>query len=441
MDNFRGGWPILPSLIGMTERWQVPGYDVLELVGFGRTGELWRGRQRSSGQLIALRRLVDPDPTVLAAVRRQATVVRSLPSAHLVRLRGVVGDALVLDHADGGSLAAVLSRRGRLEPGEVVTTVAPLAQALAEAHAHGLVHGHVGLGSVLLTADGRPLLDDLGLAVLRDQGDALDPSGGLAGAADVWALGALAHELLTGEPYTPGAELGSTVPTPLARTVATAVAFDATSRPDAATFASSLLAACPPLPVRGVPAAPPAGPALPAHRRPGRRVLLGTVAGLAVVLGVVATGWWWGRGAVERPARVQAVAAPDWAAVLAGLDATRGRAFADGDVRPLAAVYAPGSPMLRADADLVHQLTVVGRRAVGLRHRVDAVRPVEVAASSVRLRVSEGLTSYAITDLAGHPIERRPAAGLASHDLLLRRGPAGWQVESVSAPSETRLQG
>ena len=220
-----------------------------------------------------------------------------------------MGDAVVLDHADGGSLAAVLARRGRLEPGEVVTTVAPLAQALAEAHAHGLVHGHVGLGSVLLSADGRPLLDDLGLAVLRDQGEALDPSGGLAGAADVWALGALAHELLTGEPYTPGVALGSTVPTPLARTVATAVAFDATSRPDAATFASSLLAACPALPVRGVPAAPPVGPALPAHRRPGRRVLLGTVAGLAVVLGVVATGWWWGRGAVERPARVQAVTA------------------------------------------------------------------------------------------------------------------------------------
>ena len=425
----------------MTERWQVPGYDVLELVGFGRTGELWRGRQRSTGQLVALRRLADPDPSVLAAIRRQATVVRSLPSAHLVRVRAVVGDAVVLDHADGGPLESVLSRRGRLEPGEVVTTVAPLAQALAEAHAHGLVHGHLGLGSVLLTAAGRPLLDDLGLAVLRDLDDALDPSGGLGGSADVWALGALAHQLLTGEPYAPGSELGSTVPTALSRAVAAVVAFDPTSRPDAATFASSLLAACPALPVRGVPAAPAAGPALPAHRRPGRRVLLGTVTGLAVVLGVVATGWWWGRGAVEHPARVQAVAGPDWTAVLERLDATRGKAFADGDVRSLAAVYAPGSPMLRADADLVHQLTVVGRRAVGLRHRVGAVRPVEVATGSVRLRVSEGLTAYAITDLAGHQVERRPAAALASHDLVLRRGPAGWQVESVTAPSEARLQG
>ena len=425
----------------MTERWQAPGYDVLELVGFGRTGELWRGRQRSSGQLVALRRLVDPDPSVLAAVRRQATVVRSLPSAHLVRLRAVVGDALVLDHADGGSLAAVLSRRGRLEPGEVVTTVAPLAQALAEAHAHGLVHGHLGLASVLLTADGRPLLDDLGLAVLRDLDDALDPSGGLGGSADVWALGALAHQLLTGEPYAPGTALGSTVPTPLARTVAAAVAFDATSRPDAATFASSLLASCPALPVRGVPAAPPASAAPLTRRRPGRRVLLGTVAGLAVVLGVVATGWLWGRAAVEHPARVQAVTGPDWVAVLDHLDATRGQAFADGSVRPLQAVYAPGSAMLRADADLVHQLTVMGRRAVGLRHRIAAVRPTEVAAGSVRLRVSEGLAAYVITDLAGHTVERRPAAGLAHYDLLLRRGPTGWQVQSVRSPSAARLQG
>ncbi len=425
----------------MTERWQVPGYDVLELVGFGRTGELWRGRQRSSGQLVALRRLVDPDPSVLAAVRRQATVVRSLPSAHLVRLRAVVGDVLVLDHADGGSLAAVLSRRGQLEPGEVVTTVAPLAQALAEAHAHGLVHGHLGLGSVLLTADGRPLLDDLGCAALRDLDDALDPSGGLGCSVDVWALGALAHQLLTGEPYAPGAVLGSTVPTPLARTVAAAVAFDATSRPDAATFASSLLAACPALPVRGVPAAPPAGAIPLARRHPHRRRLLGTVAGLAVAFGVVVAGWLWGRGSVEHPARVQAVTGPDWAALLDQLDATRGRAFADGDVRPLQVVYPPGSPMLVADAALLGQLSLVGRRAVGLRHRIGAVRPVELTAGSVRLRVSEGLTGYAITDLAGHTIERRPAAGLASRDLLLRRGPAGWQVESVTPSSQVRLQG
>jgi hypothetical protein len=43
----------------------------------------------------------------------------------------------VLDHARGGSLAALLSRRGRLTPGEVVTIAAPLAQALAAAHAAG----------------------------------------------------------------------------------------------------------------------------------------------------------------------------------------------------------------------------------------------------------------------------------------------------------------
>ncbi|MCW2499091.1 MAG: Serine/threonine protein kinase, partial [Frankiales bacterium] len=187
MDRGDGSGAVRPSVAGMTA-WEVPGYDVLELLGFGTTGEVWRARERASGTVVALRRLAGGDRAAVAAVRREATVVRSLPSPHLVRLRTTVraggDDVLVLDHAAGGSLAALLARRGRLDPGEVVTVLAPVADALGQAHQHGLVHGRLGVSSVLLTAQGMPLLDGLGAASLTDAG-AADP------AADVAALGAL----------------------------------------------------------------------------------------------------------------------------------------------------------------------------------------------------------------------------------------------------------
>jgi serine/threonine protein kinase len=130
--------------------WVVPGYDVQELLGFGSGGEVWRARERSSGTLVALRRIAGGDRDAVATVRAHATVVRSLPTPHLVRLRTTtcsgLDDVLVLDHAAGGSLTTVLRRRGRLEPGEVVTAVAPLAEALGQAHAHGLVHGRARPG-------------------------------------------------------------------------------------------------------------------------------------------------------------------------------------------------------------------------------------------------------------------------------------------------------
>ena len=111
--------------------WDLPGYDVMELLGFGSCGEVWRARERSSGRVVALRRLAGGDRQALAEIRRCATVVRSLPSPHLVRLRTTAragrDDVLVLDHADGGSLAALCARRGPLSAGEVVTALALLA--------------------------------------------------------------------------------------------------------------------------------------------------------------------------------------------------------------------------------------------------------------------------------------------------------------------------
>src|ERR671926_261864 len=91
------------------------------------------------------------------AQAREAALLGALDPPHLVRLHEVVHQprrggpprvALVLDLLAGGSLAAVLDRRGRLRPGEVVTALAPVAAALAHAHDRGVVHGDLSPGNV-----------------------------------------------------------------------------------------------------------------------------------------------------------------------------------------------------------------------------------------------------------------------------------------------------
>ncbi len=433
--------------------WDVPGYDVHELLGFGTAGEVWRARHRGSGATVALRRVEGGNRGAVAQIRAQATVVRSLPTAHLVRLRTTTragrDDVLVLDDARGGSLASLLLRRGALQAGEVVTALAPLAEALGQAHAHDLVHGRVSATTVLLTAEGKPLLDGLGLSGLYDADDSHDPTGGLGSSADVWALGALGHLLLTGAApgSSPGQALGTLAPLaplPLVQALETALAFDATTRPGATDLAAALLASCPALPIEGIVAS---ADLIPHGKRPltgvatgvaalrdgaPRRLLVGA-AGLAVLALVIAVGWVWGRQIADRPALVQAapVAAMSWGEVLQRLDSTRARAFAQADPRLLTGVYAADSPALATDAAAVRGLAQARRTAVGVEHEVRLVVPVRLAADRVELRVQEVLGALTVRDATGAVLAAQPAARLVTHVVVLVRGNHGWVIGQV----------
>ena len=280
MDNSHSS-PTQAWLPVVDEVWAVPGYDVEELLGFGATGEVWRAREVASGEVVALKRLrPGADPVAVELLRREATLLRRLDTPYVVRLRAVVGDVLVLDHAPGGSLAALLVRRGALDPGEVVTVAAPLASALAVAHGLGMVHGDVSPANVLFTAEGMPLLADLGVARVPGEDRAgvdgtaeyLDPvvaAGGEPDAAsDVWALAAVCHHLLAGTPPHDGVSaedvldaaraggraplglLAPSVPRALVAAVEAGLASNPAARPDAAAFCSLLRRAHAAAPVR-----------------------------------------------------------------------------------------------------------------------------------------------------------------------------------------------
>lgn len=266
----------------------VGGFRVEAVIGQGTTGTVYRARRTGdeTGQVVALKR-VPPDaaPDVVRRLHGEAMALATLDHPHIVRLIDLVADgagtATVMEYAAGGSLAGLLATTGRLAGDEVVRVAAPLADALAHAHGHGLVHGDVKPSNVLFTSGGAPLLADFGTARrtgrARDGGEVLGTAGYvdpavLEGApvderSDVYGLGALCHEMLTGRP--PGASavhlLGSPAPPALVAVLRRALARRPADRyPDAKAMGAALRAAL------GDTPAPPGGVGLQAGpERPG----------------------------------------------------------------------------------------------------------------------------------------------------------------------------
>jgi eukaryotic-like serine/threonine-protein kinase len=268
----------------MAEKFALSGYVTDELIGFGGTGEVWRAREIANGEIVALKRLRRRGPAATQRLRREAALLAIVAGPHVVRLRQLIveGDetVLVMDYAAGGSLASVLAARPRLPAPEVVTIVAPIAAALADAHARDLVHGDVSPANILFTSDGRPLLADFGVAhalgsapdAVQGTDDYLDPAvtagSPLSSSSDVFALGAVAFHALTGQPVWGSGtsdqiqgraligvresldELAPDVPAALVSVIESALRLDPHERPDARSMSSAVLRACAAAPVQ-----------------------------------------------------------------------------------------------------------------------------------------------------------------------------------------------
>lgn len=159
------------------------------------------------------------DPVLLDRFRREALAAAKVHHPHVVTLFDVAGDGsyLVLEYVEGMSLRDVLNLRGRLRPGEALSLLGPAAAGVSAAHAAGLVHRDVKPENVLLATDGTVKIGDFGLArfaasastTLGDDRFAGTPrytapeavrGESLDARTDVYALGIVLYECLTGRP-------------------------------------------------------------------------------------------------------------------------------------------------------------------------------------------------------------------------------------------------
>lgn len=218
---------------------RVAGYELLELVGEGHMGQVYRALQPRLERVVAVK-IIRPE---LAADERFRERFR-----REMRLAASIDHPSVLpvyeaDEADGTLFAAMrwvagpdlhqlIAERGALGPSQAVRIVDRVAAALEAAHGVGLVHRHLKPTNILLEGD-RVYLADFGLAAAGDsvRGDEVgDPVGGIEYAApellddappdsrtDVYGLGCVLYEMLTGSVPFPPESLAISPPTPGAR--------------------------------------------------------------------------------------------------------------------------------------------------------------------------------------------------------------------------------
>jgi eukaryotic-like serine/threonine-protein kinase len=203
-------------------------YELEELVGTGGMSSVYRAHDRLLERDVALKVLHQQfvaDTDYVERFRREARSVAQLSHPNIVTVidRGEQDGRqfIVFEYIDGENLKALVEREGPLPEQDAVRLALQIARALGFAHDNGLVHRDVKPQNVLLNGDGQAKVTDFGIARSLDVKGGLTQTGTVMGTSDyiapeqargsrvdaqsdIYSLGAVLYELLTGEVPFPG---------------------------------------------------------------------------------------------------------------------------------------------------------------------------------------------------------------------------------------------
>jgi serine/threonine-protein kinase len=196
-------------------------YEIVEEIGRGGMASVYLARDRLLDRNVAVKVLssaFSSDSTFVARFRREAQSAASLSHPHIVAVYDWGEEDgsyfIVMEYVAGRTLREVILTYGRLAAMEAARIAAEIADALSFAHRNGVVHRDVKPGNVLVTADGTVKVTDFGIA-RAEESDTLTKTGAVMGTAtyfspeqaqglpldgrsDVYALGVVLYEMVTG---------------------------------------------------------------------------------------------------------------------------------------------------------------------------------------------------------------------------------------------------
>lgn len=200
-------------------------FQLLDEIGRGGMGVVYKARQIDLQRLVAVKMILSSHLAGAEEVRRFQTEARA---AACVRHRNIVGiheigeqdgrHYFVMDFVEGESLATRL-KRGTLVPDEAARLLISIAQAVDHLHSQGVIHRDIKPSNILLDEQGEPFVTDFGLAKIFEADGGQTRSGAIVGTpsymspeqaagrnseisprSDVYSLGAMLYEMLTGRP-------------------------------------------------------------------------------------------------------------------------------------------------------------------------------------------------------------------------------------------------
>lgn len=214
----------------------IPDYEILDLIGRGGMGVVFKARQKSLNRIVAVKMILSghlASPEEIRRFRGEAQAAAALRHPNIVAIHEVREHAghhyFAMDYVEGCSLQERIQRRP-MPPDQAAACVEQIARAIDYAHGQGILHRDLKPANVLLDASGTPLVTDFGLAKRMFDDLSLTATDQFLGTlcyappeqvtgkkeqvgptADIYALGAILYELLTGRPPFKAATLPDTL--------------------------------------------------------------------------------------------------------------------------------------------------------------------------------------------------------------------------------------